>query len=103
MSAVTRYALYKSPSDPSRLLVFTFTMAPVPNPRVLFNKVPTGYPVDGETTVYDTSATIDLDAPLNGGVLVKVLVLSIDPYIRGRMRAPEKTSYSVWIFALTMD
>jgi NADPH-dependent curcumin reductase CurA len=61
-------------------------MAPVTNPRLLFNKVPTEYPIPGETTVYDTTEQIDLDAPLNGGVLIKVLVLSVDPYQRGRMR-----------------
>ncbi|KAJ7814652.1 hypothetical protein B0H13DRAFT_2464216 [Mycena leptocephala] len=33
------------------------------------------------------------NAPLNGGVLIKVLVLSIDPYMRGRLRAPEIKSY----------
>lgn len=50
----------------------------------------------GKTTVYDESQTIDLDSvPLNGGVLVKTLVLSIDPYLRGRMRSPEKKSYNV--------
>jgi len=69
-------------------------MAPVTNPRLLFNQVPTGYPVPGETTVYDTTEQIDLDAPLNGGLLVKVLVLSVDPYQRGRMREPTKLSYN---------
>jgi len=45
--------------------------------------------------VYDDSQTIDPDTvPLDGGFLVKVLELSIDPYMRGRMRAPEKESYS---------
>jgi len=37
---------------------------------------------------------IDLEnAPLNGSILVKVLVLSIDPYIRGKMR-PEHITYA---------
>ncbi|KAF8144001.1 hypothetical protein K438DRAFT_2029327 [Mycena galopus ATCC 62051] len=64
-------------------------MAPVTNGRVLFNAPP-----KGTTTVYDTSETIDLDnVPLNGGVLIKVLLLSIDPYMRGRLRAPEIESY----------
>ncbi|KAF8589598.1 NAD(P)-binding protein [Ramaria rubella] len=68
-------------------------MAPINNPRVLFNQYPTGYPVPGETTVYDTTAQIDLDAPIEGGILIKVLVLSIDPYQRGRMRKPTGSSY----------
>ena len=39
--------------------------------------------------VYDESQTIDLDnVPLDGGILVKVLVLSIDPFLRRRMREP---------------
>ena len=46
--------------------------------------------------MYDESQTIDLEtAPLNGGFLTKVLALSIDPYMRGRMREPSKKSYSV--------
>ncbi|EIM82741.1 NAD-P-binding protein [Stereum hirsutum FP-91666 SS1] len=70
-------------------------MAPVTNARTLFNEVPTGYPVPGRTTVHDTSQTIDLDnVPLEGGILIKTLVLSIDPYIRGRMRAPEPKAKS---------
>jgi len=70
-------------------------MAPIKNGRVVFNEVPSGYPVPGRTTVYDVSQTIDLDTvPLNGSVLIKVLVVSIDPYLRGRMRAPEVESYS---------
>ena len=54
------------------------------------------FPIPGKTTVYDTTQTIDLDTvPLNGGFLLKTLVLSIDPYQRGRMRNPTKKSYSV--------
>ncbi|KAJ3517320.1 hypothetical protein NLJ89_g590 [Agrocybe chaxingu] len=69
-------------------------MAPVVNGRVLFNSIPTGYPIPGETTIYDTSETIDLDiVPLNGGFLLKTLELSVDPYMRGRMRDPKIESY----------
>ncbi|KAF8996523.1 alcohol dehydrogenase [Cyathus striatus] len=70
-------------------------MTPVINARVIFNSVPEGYPEPGKTTVYDTTQTIDLDtAPLNGGVLLKILEVSIDPYLRGKMRAPSEKSYS---------
>ncbi|KAJ6549687.1 alcohol dehydrogenase [Mycena capillaripes] len=70
-------------------------MAPIQNSRVLFNSVPENFPVPGETTVYDTTQSIDLEtAPLNGGFLIKTLVLSVDPYFRGKMRKPEKASYS---------
>ncbi|KAJ6506913.1 hypothetical protein C8R45DRAFT_816684 [Mycena sanguinolenta] len=69
-------------------------MAPVQNGRVLFNAIPADYPIPGQTTVYDTSQTIDLEnVPLNGGILIKVLLLSIDPYFRGRLRAAEIESY----------
>lgn len=55
-----------------------------------------GFPEPGKTTVYDTSEMIDVEkVPLNGGILVKVLQLSIDPYMRNRMREPSKKSYMV--------
>jgi NADPH-dependent curcumin reductase CurA len=59
------------------------------NPRLLFNEYPTGYPIPGTTTVYDDTQKIDLDVLPNGGVLLlKVLVLSVDPYQRARMNRP---------------
>ncbi|KAG9096882.1 hypothetical protein FRC07_010865, partial [Ceratobasidium sp. 392] len=70
-------------------------MAPVKNGRLIFNSIPKDYPVPGETTVYDTSEEIDLDnVALDGGILVKALYLSVDPYFRGRMRDPSIKSYS---------
>ncbi|KAH7924548.1 alcohol dehydrogenase [Leucogyrophana mollusca] len=70
-------------------------MAPIPNGRYLFAEVPSGYPVPGKTTVYDASQTIELDSvPLNGGFLLKTLVLSVDPYLRGRMRDVSEPSYA---------
>ncbi|KAJ7105692.1 hypothetical protein C8R44DRAFT_806668 [Mycena epipterygia] len=70
-------------------------MAPVTNGRVLYNSTPKDFPIPGETTVYDTSLTIDPESvPLDGGFLVKTLVLSVDPYFRGKMRSPEKESYA---------
>ncbi|KZP17719.1 hypothetical protein FIBSPDRAFT_956989 [Athelia psychrophila] len=71
-------------------------MAPVTNARHLFAEIPTGYPVPGNPTVYDASQTmISRTLPLNGGVLLTVLVVSIDPYMRGKMRDPSIKSYSV--------
>ncbi|KAF6746490.1 alcohol dehydrogenase [Ephemerocybe angulata] len=69
---------------------------PVTNGKVLFNSVPEGYPEPGKTTVYDDSEQIDLESvPIpDGGFLVKTLYLSVDPYMRGRMREPTKKSYS---------
>lgn len=73
-----------------------FEMAPVRNARVLFNEVPKGYPDPEKTLKYDVSSTIDLqNVSLNGGFLIKTLVLSMDPYLRGRMRDPSIKSYNV--------
>ncbi|THU83611.1 NAD-P-binding protein [Dendrothele bispora CBS 962.96] len=70
-------------------------MTPVRNAKLIFNEVPSGYPEPGKTTVYDASGTIDLDSvALNGSVLVKVLYLSADPYMRGKMRDASVQSYS---------
>ncbi|KAF8157829.1 alcohol dehydrogenase [Crassisporium funariophilum] len=69
-------------------------MAPVTNGRVIFKSIPEGFPEPGKTTVFDGSQKIDLEnVPLNGGFLLKVLELSVDPYMRGRMRDPKKDSY----------
>ncbi|KAJ6611910.1 hypothetical protein B0H10DRAFT_1808458 [Mycena sp. CBHHK59/15] len=66
-------------------------MPAIQNGRVLFNSVPEGYPIPGETTVYDTTQTIDPETvPLNGGFLIKTLVLSVDPYFRVLMQHAEK-------------
>lgn len=59
------------------------------NPRLFYAHTPSGIPVPGETTVYDPTPTVDLDnVPLDGGVLIKALVLSADPFLRARMRDP---------------
>ncbi len=55
-----------------------------------------GYPVPGETVVYDRSQEIDPEkVELHGGFLLKTLVLSIDPYLRGQMRDSDIPSYMV--------
>ena len=78
------------------LLIFSHRL-----PRLTSQCLLTGLPEPGKTTVYDESQTIDLETvPLEGGFLVKVLVLSVDPYMRGRMRAPSKASYSVGVLSL---
>ncbi|KAJ1301159.1 hypothetical protein OPQ81_003570 [Rhizoctonia solani] len=61
-------------------------MSPTKNSAAVFNSVPKGYPVLNETIV-NRSSTIDLEnVPLSGGILAKTVYLSIDPYLRGRMR-----------------
>ncbi len=53
-------------------------------------------PEADQTAMYDERDPIDLDAvPLSGGVLVKALALSIDPYLRGLMREPDVSLYGV--------
>ena len=48
--------------------------------------------------MYDESQTIDLDnVALGGGVLVKVLVLSIDPYIRRLMLGESEGSKEAFV------
>ncbi|KAI0782984.1 hypothetical protein C8Q75DRAFT_737144 [Abortiporus biennis] len=70
-------------------------MAPITNARVYFNEIPTGLPEPGKTVIYDESQTIDLEnVPLHGGFLMKTLVVSIDPYLRGKMRDTSIRTYS---------
>ncbi|KAI0036368.1 NAD-P-binding protein [Vararia minispora EC-137] len=70
-------------------------MAIVKNLRAIFAEVPTGYVEPGKHVTIDESQTIDPDkVQLDGGFLVKTLVLSIDPYMRGKMRDPSQKSYS---------
>ncbi|EIM83947.1 NAD-P-binding protein [Stereum hirsutum FP-91666 SS1] len=79
-------------------------MAPVTNARHIFREIPqdshmltpnlSGAPVPGKDLVHDTSETIDLDnVPLKGGILAKALVLSIDPYVRSRLREQHIKGY----------
>ncbi|KAK4521990.1 uncharacterized protein ATC70_004529 [Mucor velutinosus] len=66
----------------------------VANTEIIFAKVPTTYPVEGEHMIVKKSE-IDLDAELpQGAILVKTLCLSVDPYMRGRMRDASTKSYS---------
>jgi len=46
--------------------------------------------------VYEETESIDLaNVSLDGGFLVKTTFLSLDPYMRGRMRDESIESYSV--------
>ncbi|KAH7105218.1 alcohol dehydrogenase [Auriculariales sp. MPI-PUGE-AT-0066] len=77
-------------------------MAAVRNARLVFKKyLAEGYPIPGETFATDNSGTIDLDnEALNGGVLLKTLSISIDPYLRGRMNATVPEGYYATPFQL---
>lgn len=66
----------------------------VQNKGVIFKQVPTGLPVPGEDLAVETRE-FDIDqAPPAGGITTKNIYASFDPYQRGRMRSPEKKSYS---------
>ncbi|KDN47627.1 hypothetical protein RSAG8_03417, partial [Rhizoctonia solani AG-8 WAC10335] len=69
-------------------------MSPTKNSAAVFNSIPQGYPVLNETIVTGSSE-IDLDnAPLSGGTLVQTVYLSIDPYLRGKMREAASRAYA---------
>ncbi|KAF9034806.1 hypothetical protein BJ165DRAFT_1409714 [Panaeolus papilionaceus] len=70
-------------------------MAPITNARVIFNEIPECFPEIGKTLIYDTTTQqIDLEnETLDGGFLAKTLSLSVDPYMRGRMRDANVESY----------
>ncbi|KAJ9115908.1 hypothetical protein QFC22_005051 [Naganishia vaughanmartiniae] len=64
------------------------------NAQLLFNQIPKGEPTP-ETFKYNTENKIDLEQKLdNGAHIVKIICVSLDPYMRGRMRPAEVKSYS---------
>ena len=68
---------------------------PVRNAAVIFSEVPTNRLEPDKHIKYITDRTINIDTVnTEGGIVTKNLVVSIDPYMRGRMRAPEQKSYS---------
>jgi len=52
------------------------------NKEIRFASRPAGMPTDGNFTIVDT----DVPQPNDGEVLVRTLYISVDPYLRGRMR-----------------
>jgi NADPH-dependent curcumin reductase CurA len=90
--------LYITDQHPFRLPIHLVTLidifAMTTNAQLLFNSIPKGEPTP-ETFKYDTENTIDLEQKLeNGACIVKVICVSLDPYMRGRMRPAEVKSYS---------
>ncbi|KAI9499162.1 hypothetical protein BDB00DRAFT_221315 [Zychaea mexicana] len=79
---------------PSLLFSQAIFEMPTLNKQVIFSKVPTDYPVAGEHICVQDSS-IDLDAPLEEGqFLIKLLALSVDPYMRNRMRDASSQGYT---------
>ena len=66
-------------------------MAPIPNPRILYTSIPSGYPVPGEHTKYDADGEkIDLEnVLLKGGYLTRTVLISPEPWLRERLRYVE--------------
>ncbi|KAH9918900.1 NAD-P-binding protein [Epithele typhae] len=77
-------------------------MSPICNARVLFKEFPgSDYPVVDQHLAYDDSQTVDpVTDPLDGGFLVKVLYLSVDPYLRRRMTPGGAPEESIQPFAI---
>jgi NADPH-dependent curcumin reductase CurA len=70
-------------------------MASIQNSAVIFAEIPSGNLEAGKHIKYVKDRTIDLDTVnTQGGIVIKNLVISIDPYMRGRMRPSETKSYS---------
>ncbi|KAF9204595.1 hypothetical protein BGZ49_005112 [Haplosporangium sp. Z 27] len=63
------------------------------NTSIIYLKHPTEYPVVGEHFAAKTEA--DFKPVLKDGeILTRNIVISLDPYMRGKMRDPSKKSYS---------
>ncbi|CEP19457.1 hypothetical protein [Parasitella parasitica] len=66
----------------------------VANKQVIFTEIPEGFP-EAEKNMAIEESTIDLDAKLGmGEFILKTLEISVDPYMRGRMRDPSIKSYA---------
>jgi NADPH-dependent curcumin reductase CurA len=64
------------------------------NKALIYKSVPHGYPVPGKDLATETRS-IDLAASVpSGSILVRNHYASYDPYMRGKLRAPEGKSYS---------
>ncbi|KNG84090.1 oxidoreductase, zinc-binding dehydrogenase family [Aspergillus nomiae NRRL 13137] len=63
------------------------------NKALIFKQIPKGYPVPGEDLTIQP-ALYDKDiAPVENGIVIQSLYASFDPYMRGRMRPADTTSY----------
>ena len=66
----------------------------VQNKGLIFKSVPRDWPVEGkDLTIEDREFDLDAEPPKDG-ITTQNYYVSFDPYQRGRMRAPEISSYS---------
>ncbi|RYO99672.1 hypothetical protein DL764_006737 [Monosporascus ibericus] len=69
-------------------------MVAVSNKSLIFKAIPETFPEASKHLIVE-DRPIDLDTVhIHGGILLKVLYASFDPYMRGRMRDPSIKSYS---------
>ena len=66
----------------------------VQNKGLIFKNPPTGWPVEGKDLVVESREYDPEQNPPENGITTKNYYASFDPYQRGRMRGPEKKSYS---------
>jgi NADPH-dependent curcumin reductase CurA len=66
----------------------------VQNKGLIFAKIPEGVPKPGEHLKVEARDFDENTTPPSGGIVVKNLYASFDPYQRGRMRSPEIKSYT---------
>ncbi|KAI0597080.1 hypothetical protein F4775DRAFT_561473 [Biscogniauxia sp. FL1348] len=64
----------------------------VANKTLIFQKIPSGLPVAGEHLVV-ADRPLDIDAAPPGGLVVEILFMSLDPYLRIRMRDPSAPGF----------
>jgi NADPH-dependent curcumin reductase CurA len=66
----------------------------VPNKSLIFSAVPTHAPIPGEHITLEDRPFDPSQAPPPRGLTAKTLWISLDPYMRGRMRPATSSSYS---------
>ena len=66
----------------------------VRNKSLIFTAVPTHAPITGEHITLETCDFDKSQTPPEHGLTAKTLWVSLDPYMRGRMRPAQTTSYS---------
>ena len=82
------------PDGPNIKSICSKSTTSVQNAAVIFTEIPLNYPEVDKHIKYVKNRTINIDnVNTEGGIVTKNLVISIDPYMRGRMRSSETKSY----------
>ncbi|KAL9105785.1 MAG: hypothetical protein Q9227_009087 [Pyrenula ochraceoflavens] len=64
-------------------------MAPLSNKTLVFKALTSGWPIPGEHLAVESKIFDPEESPPPGGITIKNHYLSLDPYMRGQMRAPD--------------